>query len=268
MKAEAVYFYPGLTAIRILEFTTSNAPSAFARTLPVGNYKLLVKKPGYFDDTRVVDILPDRRRKIIVNMRPQMALLTVNTNLKDSEIEIGSVGKFTGSIKRYFVKPGSYSISVARRGYVTQTATVDLRTAGREQNLSIVLQPLRIDSILAFASEKLRAGELDGAATLTNDVLLLNAAHAEANLLYGKILLQLGDPAATTFFLKAIRKGETLTLPVKILESASGQKLVGVELRLDRRGFSIRKHCTRRFELYNCKVGHLRSSMFHSIPTP
>jgi len=220
-----------------LATAASSAPSLIVRTLPAGTYKLLAKKQGYFDETRSVDIHPDKRRKVVVNLRPQMALLTVNTNLADSEIDVAGLGKFTGSIKKEFVRPGTYKVAVQRRGYVSQIATVELKAAGREQNLSIVLQPLRIDSVLALASEKLDRGDFTTAFALTNDVLLLNPHHAKANLLYGEISYERGDISSTSYFMKAIRNGETLFLPVKILE---GAKLIDVVLRINRETLGIR----------------------------
>jgi hypothetical protein len=239
---------------------SSNAPSLIVRTLPTGGYKILAKKEGYFDEIRNVDILPDKRRKVVLNLRPQMALLTVNTNLADSEIDISGLGKFAGSLKKQFVRPGVYRVAVQRRGYVSQTATVELKSAGREQNISIVLQPLRIDSMLSLAAEKLGRNDFATATALTNDVLLLNPQHAKANLLYGEIAYKRGDLLATSFLMKAIRNGETMALPVKIFEN---EKLVDVEFRVDREAFSVRStvRVDLNFSIHRADILEIRRSL-------
>lgn len=221
------------------ELTTgsANVPLLIIRTLPAGTYTIVAKKPGYFDEIRKVDVIPDKRRKVVLNLRPQMALLTVNTNLADAEIDIAGLGRFTGSIKKQLVKPATYRVAVERRGYVPQTTTVELSRAGREQNISIVLQPMRIDAMLGLAAEKLNRGDFATAYALTNDVLLLNQQHAKANLLYGEIGYAQGDLSSINFLTKAIRNGETLTLPVKILEAG---KLVDIDLQIHRENISVR----------------------------
>jgi hypothetical protein len=221
-------------------FTSQNAPSLIARTLSPGNYSLLVKKPGFFDEARNVTIASGKRRKVIISLRPKMALLTIVANVADAQIDIENVGRFNRPLRKYRIKPGSYRVNVQRRGFIPQTATVDLKIPGQEQNLTVLLQPLRIDSMLTQASDKINEGDYNGAADLTNDVLRLNAAHAKANFLFGLVGFYRGDPSSVTYFLKAIRNGETVKLPVRFLDEVGGTRLVEAELGLNRDRFSFR----------------------------
>jgi hypothetical protein len=227
--------------------TSPNSPSLISHTFPAGSYKVLVRKDGFFDESRTVEVVGKKRRKLIVNLRPRMAVLTVNTNLSDAAIDIENVGKFNGSLRRHFVEPGIFRIRVERRGYVPQTATVDLTLPGREQNINLVLRPLPIDSVLARANENISRGNYADAAELAGDVLLLNASHAKANLLYGLIQFHRGEPGAASYFSRAIRNGETVVLPIKIRDEIAGAGLVSAELHLHRDGLSIRS--SERFDL-------------------
>jgi PEGA domain-containing protein len=220
--------------------TAPNAPSLIARTLPAGNYSLLVKKPGFFDEARSVTITPGKRRKVIVNLRPKLAILSVNTNIADAQIEIEKIGQFNRPLRKYRIKPGTYNINVQRRGFISQTIPVDLKIPGQEQNITVVLQPLRIDSVLDQAYDKISHGDYSAAADLTNDVLLLNSAHARANFLFGLVEFYRSDPSSVSYLLKAIRNGETVKLPVKFLDEVGSIRLVDAELGLSRERFSFR----------------------------
>ena len=220
--------------------TSPNAPSFIGRTLPPGNYSLLVKKLGFFDEVRNITIAPGKRRKVIVNLRPKLALLSVNTNVPDAQIEIERIGKFNRPLRKYRIKPGMYNLNVQRRGFISQTIPVDVKIPGQEQNITVVLQPLRIDSILDQAYDKINHGDYSIAADLTNDVLLLNSAHARANFIFGLVGFYRGDPSSVGYFLKAIRNGETVKLPVKFLDEVGSIRLVDAELGLNRNRFSFR----------------------------
>lgn len=233
--------------LEVISIPTSGS-SFISRTLPVGGYTILVKKPGFFDEIRTVYITAGKRKRIEINMRPMMALLSVRSSVADARIEIDRIGTFNAPVRKYFVKPGTYRVNIQRRGYLSRTITVDLRKAGQEKNINLVLQPLRIDSVLDLASDRIKSGAFSEAADLTNDVLILNAAHARANFLYGLIEYGRGDLAAISYFLKAIRNGETVVLPVKIFE---GAELYDAEVLFDRDGISIRNRA--RFEM-NYKI--------------
>ncbi len=192
---------------------TSHSPSSISRSLPPGRYNLRVSKSGYFDETRTIDLDAGSRRKIVVSMRPQMAILNFKANVADAEIEIENIGRFNKPLKKYLIKPGSYRINLRRRGYLSQTINADLSIAGKEQSIYAVMQPLRIDAVLAQAEELIDKGDLDTAADLVKDVLLLNGSHAKANLLFGMIEFEHGRNSSVPYFLKAIQGGETVNFP-------------------------------------------------------
>ena len=247
-------------------YVTSGGQSLVVRMLPPGHYFLTVKKNGYFDERREVDLSGGDRRKLVVSMRPQFAVLSLKTNLPDAEIEIENAGKFNKPLKKYLIRPASYRVSLKRRGFVSQTVTADLRVPGREQSIYVVLQPLRIDSVLAQAGEKLAIGDLNGAADLANDVLFANSAHAKANLLYGLVELRRGSPSSTSYFLKAIRGGETIALPVKIMY---GDEFLDAELLLNREAIAVqsRSHVELNFKIRRPQLETLQRAIDGNLMT-
>lgn len=215
------------------------APLAL-RMLPAASYKLTVKKPGFYDAERVVIVTAGRRKKVLVSLRPKMSYLTVNSNVADAEIEIENLGKFNRPLRKYPVKPGLYRISVKRKGFKPQTAMADLRTAGSERNISLVLDPVPIDTVLGQSYQRIQSGDHAAAAELANQVLRQNPAHAKANLLYGLAGFYRGDVSSADYFLRAVRNGETVKLPVKLLDTSSGPRLVDAEMSLDRDHISFK----------------------------
>ena len=198
-----------------LVLVTPRRQSAFWRMLPPGRYVLTVKKTGYFDEVRTVDMGHGGRQRLAISLRPQMAFLTLNSNVADADVEIERAGTFLGPLKKHLLKPGKYRLELRRRGYVSQTVTADLSVPGKEQNIYVVLKPLQIEVVLAQANALLSKGEFEGASLLVKDVLLLNAVHARANMLYGFIEMKRGSSSSAAYFLKAISGGETVSMPAK-----------------------------------------------------
>jgi hypothetical protein len=205
--------------------------------LPPGRYTLTVKKPGFFEEVRSVEVKARGKHRMTINLRPEMAILSLNSNIADAEIEIEGTGKFRGQVKKQLLKPDKYRIQIRRRGYESQTVTADLTVPGREQNFYVVLKPMRIDSVLSHAFELLAKGDLDGASLLSNDVLLMNAGHARANMLRGLIEMRRGNHRAAGYFLKAINGGETVSLPAK---TVFANQLTDVEIAINRDTISFR----------------------------
>lgn len=214
----------------------SRSSSLIVRMLPAGTYTVSAKKPGFHDIARTIDLAEGKRRRVNIVLRPKMAILSVAANPADAKIVIDRLGEFDRPVKKHFVTPGNYRVTVSRRGYETRTAVVNLKRAGQEENLNVVLQPLRIDAVLALAEERTRSGRFDEAAVLIDDVLLLNDSHARANLLRGTVELKRRSEKAVDYLLKAIDRGETLRLNLELTEADAR---TSVSVALDRDSLSI-----------------------------
>lgn len=206
--------------------TTPRQRYSFWRMLPPGRYILTVKKPGFFEEVRSLDINERGRYRLAINLRPQMAILNIRSNIPDAEIEIERIGNFKGPLKKHLLMPGKYPVHIRRRGYAPQTVVADLSIAGKEQNFYVVLKPLPIDSLLNDAASSIAKGELERAAILVSDVLQMNAAHARANMTYGFIEMKRGNAAAAEFLHKAISGGETVSIPAKTVFSGEVADIV------------------------------------------
>jgi hypothetical protein len=244
---------------------TTNSSAAITQILDAGSYNLRVKKEGYFDETRSIELSPGERRKVSVSMKPQMALLTLKTNLPDAEIEVERAGTFTKPIKRFMLLPGKYRINLKRRGYVSQTITADLMLAGKEQSFYVVLEPLRIESVLWTASKAIEKGDLAIATDLVRDVLQLNQMHAKANYLYGLIELRRGSDAASSYFLKGIDAGGKTEIPMKLFFSG---KPADINLSVDRDtiAFSNDDHLELNFRIARTDVDDIQRLAENSEP--
>lgn len=206
------------------------------RTFDVGAYTVKVQKPGFHDEIRVVEIEKDQGRRVSIDLRPKMATLSVASNIADAKIAIDKLGEFERPVEKALVKPGSYIVKVSRRGYVSRSVTVDLKHAGSEETLNVILEPLRIDAVLDLAFDHIEKGRLDEAEAVARDVLELNPQHARANLALGMAALHRPDIArAVDRILLAISGGETFSLPVLVLADPADTKTTNAIFKLDSR---------------------------------
>lgn len=217
----------------------SNSSSLIMRTLAAGSYRIAVSKAGYAEETRDVEIADGKQQRVSIVLKPNMAFLTIAASIPDAKVEIENVGVYKASANKLMLKPGRYRVNVSRRGYVPQTVSVDLGTPGREENLRVLLKPQRIDEVLDDANENIARGEYQIAADLARDILNLNPAHARANLVLGMVELRRGGADAASYFVRAVRGGETFRIPVKIQE-AKRTDLLDAELLVSRDGVSIK----------------------------
>ena len=191
--------------------------SLIIRKLDVGSYTVTAAKSGFHDEMREIQIDRNESRRVSIDLRPKMAVLSVSSNVADAKISIDKLGDFERPVEKALVKPGVYRIKVSRRGYVSRTLDVDLKISGSEENLNVILEPLRIDAVLDLAVEHIKNGALDDAEALTADVLELNPDHARGNLVLGMIALNRPDlDRSVDRILLALSNGETFLLPVSI----------------------------------------------------
>lgn len=199
--------------------------------LKAGKYDLLVRKPGFYDETSVVTIVGGKPNKVVINMRASVAFLTITGNVTDANIDVEGLGTFLGELRRQQVKPGTYRIKVSKKGYIADSQVAEINSPGEDRMVTFNLRPLPIAAMLADADNKLKAGEFDAAISITKQIIETDPIHPRANLILGNALLQKGSADGTPYFLTAIRNGETATFPAHVLYK-DGQ-LIGGDLILD-----------------------------------
>jgi hypothetical protein len=239
--------------------------SLIIRTLEVGSYTIAVKKPGFHDEVRTVEIDKGGRRRVEINLRPKMATLSVASNLPDAKIRIDKLGEFDRPVVKALVNPGSYRVYVSRRGFVSRQLDVRLKTAGSAETLNVILEPLRIDSVLEAAQRNINAKDYAEAEDLLLDVLALNADHGRANLLFGLLDLDRGKIfTSTEHLLKGIRGGETLTFPIRVQANSLEETVSSVEFIIDRNAFRIKSTKTPGLNFSIAKADAQVSQTFNS----
>ena len=235
------------------------------RTLEVGSYTVAVKKPGFYDEIRTVEIDKGERRRVEINLRPKLATLSVAANLPDAKIKIDNFGEFDRPVVKALVNPGNYRVHVSRRGYVPRQLEVRLRAAGSAETLNIILEPLRIDSVLDTAQRNINAKKYAEAEEQLLDVLALNARHGRANLLFGLMDLDRGKTLTSIeHLLKGVRGGETITFPVRVQANALEETAAAVELIIDRDAVRIKSPKTPGLNFSIAKADAQVSQTFNS----
>ncbi|MEQ1763281.1 MAG: PEGA domain-containing protein [Pyrinomonadaceae bacterium] len=210
--------------------------SLIIRTLEVGPYTIAAKKPGFHDEARLVEIEKGEGRRVSIDLRPKMAILSVASNIPDAKISINGLGDFERPVEKALVKPGVYRIKVSRRGYVSREVIVDLKTAGSEERLNLIIEPLRVDVVLDLAFDHIKNKRLAEAEALANDVLEFNPQHARANLALGFVHFNRAETKkAVDRMLQAIGNGETFSLPVTVRVEPADAKTVAAIMTLDAR---------------------------------
>jgi len=214
----------------------TRSTSLIVRKLDVGSYTIAVKKAGFHDVKRSLDVVKNQGRRVSIDLRPQMAILSVSSNVADAKISVSNVGDFDGQLEKAFVRPGKYGIKVSRRGYISREFNVDLKTAGLEERLNVILEPSPIDGVLDVVFGSIAEARLTEAEALINDVLSLNPKHAKANLALGLVSMHRGDmQKAVDRLLLAIAGGETFALPIKVRVEPNETETVAATLKIDQR---------------------------------
>jgi hypothetical protein len=211
--------------------------SLIIRKLDAGSYTVTAAKPGFHDETRDIEVERNETRRVSIDLRPRMAVLSIASNVPDAKISIDGLGEFERPVEKALVKPGIYKIRVSRRGYLSRTLNVDLKMSGSEENLNVILEPLRIDAVLDQSFEYIANEKLDDAEALVGDVLALNPEHARANLALGMMALNRPDTdRAVDRILLSLSNGETFVLPVSIkIDDISAQAV----FKLDKHAISF-----------------------------
>lgn len=199
--------------------------------LKAGKYDLLVRKPGFYDETSVVTIVGGKPNKVVVNMRASVAFLTITGNVTDANIDVEGLGTFLGELRRQQVKPGTYRIKVSKKGYIADSQVAEINSPDEDRMVTFNLRPLPIAAMLAEADNKLKAGEFDAAISVAKQILEAEPNQGKANLILGNALLQQGSADGTPYFLTAIRRGETVTFPAHVLYKNG--HLIGGDVILD-----------------------------------
>lgn len=191
--------------------------------VPVGSYTLTVRKNGFFDDERRISIIGGKVNSFSISLRPSAAFLSVSTNIEGTSVEIENVGEYQNSVENLLLAPGTYRVSVYKKGYISDTKSVSINTAGQKGELTFILNPLPVQELLSTAADALLRNDPNTALRNSKRVLTVQPENAKANLLGGLAYFKGSNPSDGVLLLsRAISYGETVSLPVRIFNKEKG----------------------------------------------
>jgi hypothetical protein len=200
--------------------------------VPAGTYTLSVRKNGFYGEDRKISVAGGRVNTVSVLLRPSGAFLSVSTDVEGASIEIENFGEFQNSVENLLVNPGTYRVSVYKNGYLSETKSVSLNAAGQKQQVSFVLNPLPLPSLLLSAEKALQNGDWNGALRGAKKILAAEPDNARANLIAGLACFQGANPPDGVYLLtRAIVLGETVSVPARVFNKEKGNlQLIGGNL--------------------------------------
>lgn len=203
--------------------------------LKPGVYSLTVRKDGFISRQLSITVAKGKPNRWAIELKSAIAFLSVSLkNVTDAVIEIAGVGRFTGSVTRQAVAPGTYSVAISRKGYITSNRDVVIAGIGVEQNIVVTLEEFPVGEMLTQAEAAILAGDNDRAAILAGEVLNIDTDNREANRLLGMATFLKGESGAAFRLIKALRLGASLALDVQIFTDSGVKRFVAGRLLLDR----------------------------------
>ena len=238
------------------QLTADDGSPFLAASMPSGKYHLIVRKDGFFDESRDLTIIGGKQAAVVVKLRPSVAYLTIETNVDGAEIQITGIGSFEGAARHVSVKPGTYAVNVRKDGYVSESRSITLAAAGAENNFIFDLRPQPVDELLAEADGYLKSQDYQQAVDMCKRVIELSPRDPRAYLMKANILLASGSSGAGDAFTEAISRGGEAAISVKLM---GPNQLIDGELRFDRTSvqFNSPLHPDADFHLLKSEVSEI-----------
>src|ERR1044071_679032 len=182
-------------------------------SLKTGSHKVLLRKPGYRDEERVVTLSSGSNMQNFF-LTPLPGSLIITPDVAGARIVIQNVGEYMEKVNTELA-PGSYEISITKPGYRTVTRGVTI-TAGQPFNLPVALEKISVEELLAQARASYDQQNYNTAISLASILLATQPEHAKANALIGVSMFSSGNYAdSLPYMLKAMTLGESISFPVK-----------------------------------------------------
>lgn len=200
--------------------------------LKPGSHTLVVTKAGYQKYQSVVELSAGQRQEVEVALAPLPVELNVSVKTPGAKIQIADQ-IFDGSAQ-ISLAPGTYEVKVTKPGYRTVTQEVQLRPAARPETISVAMERVPLEELLAQAEQDFKTQRYDQVIAACLDVISAQPDHPRAVLLLGQSYFIKENHDDSVFYLvKAARLGEQATLPVKHHHSygfCSGQLIIRKDL--------------------------------------
>jgi TonB family protein len=97
-----------------------------------GTHSLLVRREGYRENQRTLDVLPGEPTKLSITLEALKGTLSVRPDVSGTAIELRSiardqpVGTYAGGIEHLELPPGEYEVTISKSGYVSSARSVTI----------------------------------------------------------------------------------------------------------------------------------------------
>lgn len=180
-----------------------------------GQHTVIVRKPGYYEQRRVVELAGGPNGTLEVTLQPRPGRLSVTPNLPGATISVAGVGSYTGSVSDIELAPGSYRVSITKLGYAALGKEVTV-APGTSHNVTLTLVRLPAGDLLALAESEFQSGRYAQAIALGEMALPEKPSNPQLTMLLGLSHFRLNNFSTSLGYLQeTLMLGQSLTLNVK-----------------------------------------------------
>ena len=119
--------------------------------LKTGSHTLIITKAGYQKYQSEIELSAGQDQVVEIALTPLPVELNVSVKVPGAKIEIADQ-VFDGSAQMSLT-PGIYEVKVTKPGYRTVTREVELRPAARPETISVAMERVPVEELLAQAGD-------------------------------------------------------------------------------------------------------------------
>jgi hypothetical protein len=117
------------------------APGSTAQPLAPGKHKVIVRRPGFKDFSRIVSIRAGAVAQLLVSLEPVAGVLAVQSDVPRADVWVDGAKLGQTPLKDVELPPGSHEVRVSRAGYVPSVTQLSVRL-GSAYEVRAQLKPL------------------------------------------------------------------------------------------------------------------------------
>jgi hypothetical protein len=117
-----------------------------AINVPVGTHQVVVKRAGYVDFTRTLNIRPGKVTELSAQLDPSGGTLGIDTSPEGAQVLVDGQPMGTTPMRNIVLPPGTYELKVHKEGYRDELARVSIRM-GKQQSLRLSLKALQEEPV-------------------------------------------------------------------------------------------------------------------------
>lgn len=174
--------------------TTNSVGILIVQDIPVGPHNVTVSKEGFQGGHQNVIVANGQMQQTSIPMQWLGGDLSIEVNPSNASVSVTGPRSFSGAHKNVPCPQGTYTISVAAKGYLTQNRETEI-ASGTHTKVAIDLKPdpAYISTTIASARRFLAVGNVQKAADLARAVLALNSDNPFAESILVHAAYQEGD---------------------------------------------------------------------------